>query len=105
MFFFIFSVISVVINSTCGFLFTYGDGVGDKFIGTNVANPIQFLVFTIGFQWMIAYIASAIVSGAVAERCKYIAHFISTVFITGMLLLSCLFFFIFKGYFYHHLKF
>lgn len=82
--FFIFSVISVVVNCIFGFLFTFGDGVADKFIGTNFANTNKFLDFTIGFQWMIAFITSAIVDGAVAERCKYIAHFVSTVFITGM---------------------
>lgn len=79
-----FLVISGVVNCSLGYVLAFSDGgVADKFIGTNIYYPDTFWGYVIGIQWIIASITSSIVAGAVAERCRLIAYFIYTVFITG----------------------
>lgn len=80
-----FLVISGVVNCSLGFVLASSDGgVADKFVGKNIYyDPNTFWDYVFGLQWIIATITSSIVAGAVAERCRLIAYFIYTVFITG----------------------
>lgn len=80
-------LISGVVNCSLGFVLASSDGgVADKFVGKNIYyDPNTFWDYVFGLQWIIATITSSIVAGAVAERCRLIAYFIYTVFITGFI--------------------
>lgn len=86
LFLFPFLVISGVVYCLFGviFAFSYG-GVADKFIGTTFVYHDELIAYvSILFQSTFASVTSSIVTGAIAERCKLIAYFINTVFISGM---------------------
>lgn len=79
-----FLVISGVVNCSLGYVLAFSDGgVADKLIGKTIYYPNKFWDYVFGLHWIIATITSSIVAGAVAERCRLIAYFIYTVFITG----------------------
>lgn len=86
LFLFPFLVISGVVYCLFGVVlaFSYG-GVADKFIGTTFVYHNELIVYvSILFQSTFASVTSSIVAGAIAERCKLIAYFINTVFISGI---------------------
>lgn len=84
--FVLFLVLSGVVYFLIGYTHAFGDGgIADKFIGTDLdfSDDISAYPYIL-FQCLFASMTASIVSGAVAERCKFIAHFVTTVFITGM---------------------
>lgn len=83
--------VNLLLSGAVYFLFgfvlalSYG-GVADKFIGTTFVYCDELAAYLhILFQSIFASITSSIVAGAVAERCKLIAHFVYTVFISGLI--------------------
>ena len=84
--------IAAILFYFIGYGLAYGknkDGSGNAFIGSG-----DFALETTGnagmwhewfFQWAFAAAATTIVSGSVAERCKFEAYALYSVFITGFL--------------------
>lgn len=70
-----------------GYAFAYGDNNG-PFIGTNKFFLADLKVYGDSaqswfFQWAFAATAATIVAGTVAERCKMVAYFFYSAFLTG----------------------
>lgn len=86
MFLFPFLVLSGVVYCLFGVVLALSDGgVADKFIGTTFVFLYELIAYVfILTQSAFASITTSIVTGAIAERCKLIAYFITTVFISGM---------------------
>lgn len=85
-FLFLFLVLSGVVYCLFGVVLALSDGgVADKFIGTTFVFLYELIAYVfILIQSAFASITTSIVTGAIAERCKLIAYFITTVFISGM---------------------
>lgn len=80
------SFVSGVAYWILGYAFAFGDG--NKFIGyTYFASKglpeTEYALFF--FQYTFAATAATIVSGAVAERCEFLAYFVYSFFITGFI--------------------
>lgn len=85
-FLFPFLVLSGVVYCLFGVVLalSYG-GVADKFIDTTFVYHYELIAYVFIFiQSAFATFTTSIVTGAIAERCKLIAYFINTVFISGM---------------------
>lgn len=85
-FLFPFLVLSGVVYCLFGVVLALSDGgVADKFIGTTFVFLYELIAYVfILIQSAFASITTSIVTGAIAERCKLIAYFITNVFISGM---------------------
>ncbi len=69
---------------TIGYPLAYG--VGNSFIGYSywAAYDLPHTDFaSFFFQYVFAATAATIVSGAMAERCEFVAYFIYSFFVTG----------------------
>ena len=69
-----------------GYAFAFGEG--NDFIGYSkehfaISNIPETEYASFFFQYTFAATAATIVSGAVAERCEFLAYFIYSFFITG----------------------
>ncbi|KAK3591842.1 hypothetical protein CHS0354_007704 [Potamilus streckersoni] len=67
-----------------GYAFAFGDGndfIGWKYFASSELPDTRYAFFF--FQYTFAATSSTIVSGALAERCEFIAYFVYSFFITG----------------------
>lgn len=80
-------LLSGVVYCLFGFIIAFSRGGDvDRIIGTTFVYPTKPVAYiSILLQCTFASITSSIVSGAVAERCKLIAYFVYTLFITGFI--------------------
>uniref|UniRef100_A0A8W8N419 Ammonium transporter AmtB-like domain-containing protein n=1 Tax=Magallana gigas TaxID=29159 RepID=A0A8W8N419_MAGGI len=80
-------LLSGVVYCLFGVVLALSDGgVADKFIGTTFVFLYELIAYVfILTQSAFASITTSIVTGAIAERCKLIAYFITTVFISGFI--------------------
>ncbi|KAL3873257.1 hypothetical protein ACJMK2_036395 [Sinanodonta woodiana] len=80
------SFIAGIAYWTVGYAFAYGEGndfIGWKYFASSELPDNRYAFFF--FQYTFAATSSTIVSGALAERCEFIAYFIYSFFITGFI--------------------